>query len=533
MKKSLFVLCALALLCISGCKPQSKGLPFLDYDVLNTRAAEEYLTPVHPGLRGEVPFWNKYSFRFTYAPAFDFDDVEGAAAYVYSATGGDKTLFFTSDTPRGALTPIWNELPWGDIALSVQAIDADRNPVGEPQVREFKREAPFIGPYEAASDDYMGVALKAAEYIHNSPIGQLWLSSDEPNLGYRFNCYACKIWSAIVQCECFLASHNKEMKDDALTIARNAASALMKYARKEGEPLAFFPPTYFHGEEGQGLVGVLNRNKETTMFVEAVCAAKALLDLYDITKDKQYLDFACHIAETYRNLQGEDGFWPMKVNYYTGEPTIPAPCMPTTILQLAQRLKDQYKVKGFEDMVARSEAWLWENPIATFNFNGQFEDVNVEGHAPFQDLTNCVAVDCIDYLLAKPKPTQREIDACFEMARFAEDQFTCWNSPLDVANEGKMDAIPFVYEQFDFQVPVDHSTAGVAMAWMRIYQHTGDLLALAKAKTLVDSIVRVQEENGRIPTVMFDKDPDGFNDIWANCTWQSIVALTRFADLAK
>ena len=60
------------------------------------------------------------------------------------------------------------------------------------------------------------------------------------------------------------------------------------------------------------------------------------------------------------------------------------------------------------------------------------------------------------------------VTACVEMARFAEDQFTCWNSPLDVANEGKMDAIPFVYEQFDFQVPVDHSTAGVAMAWMRV-----------------------------------------------------------------
>ena len=119
------------------------------------------------------------------------------------------------------------------------------------------------------------------------------------------------------------------------------------------------------------------------------------------------------------------------------------------------------------------------------------------------------------------------------MARFAEDQFTCWNSPLDVAREGKMETIPFVYEQFDFQVPVDHSTAGVAMAWMRVYQHTGDLLALAKAKTLVDSIARVQSENGRIPTVMFNNNPDDFGDIWANCTWQSITALMRFAELAK
>ena len=535
MKKSLLLLSAIAMMCIAGCKPQSKGLPFLDYDELNTRAAEEYLQPVHPGIRGQVPFWNKYSFKFTYAPAFDFDDVDNAAAYVFTATGGDTTLFFTSDTPRAALTPVWKELPFGKINLSVQAIDADRDNVGEPQTREFTKDYPFRGPYPSVSDDYVGTAVKAAEYIHTSPIGQLWLASAEPNLGYRFNCYACKIWSAIVQCECFLATRNKDLKDDALTIARNAAAALMKYARPEGEPLAYFPPTYFHGEEGQGIAGVLDRNKETTMFVEAVCAAKALLDLYDVTKERQYLDFACHIAETYRSLQAEDGFWPMKVNYYTGEPTIPAPCMPTTILQLAQRLKDQYKVKGFEDMVAKSEAWLWENTIATFNFNGQFEDVNVEGHAPFQDLTNCVAVDCIDYLLAKPKPTQKEIDACFEMARFAEDQFTCWNSPLDVARgeESVQDILPFVYEQFDFQVPVDHSTAGVAMAWMRVYQHTGDRLALAKAKTLVDSLVKVQQDNGRIPTVMYNDNPEDYNDIWANCTWQSITALMRFADLAK
>ncbi len=533
MKRTLII--TALLLMLASCAQKQAGLPFLDYDALNQQAAEEYLQPVHPGVRGEVPFWNKYAFKFTYAPAFDFDDVDGAAAYVYSATGGNTTLIFTSDTPRGALSPIWNQLPYGDISLSVQAIDADREPVGEPQTRNFRRDMPFIGPYEAVSDDYAGAALKAAEYIHRSPIGQLWLGSGEPDLSYRFNSYACKIWSATIQCECFLATRNKELKDEALAIARNAAAALMKYSRPAGEPLAYFPPTYFRGPGSESLSGVLDRNQETTMFVEAVCAAKALLDLYDITKDKQYFDFACHIAETYRTLQGEDGFWPMKVNYFTGEPTIPAPCMPTTILQLAQRLKDQYKVKGFEDMVARSEAWLWENPIATFNFNGQFEDVYVEGHEPFQDLTNCVAVDCIDYLLAKPKPSQKEIDACFEMARFTEDQFTLWGSPLDVAfgEESVQEVIPFVYEQFVFQVPVDHSTAGVAMAWMRIYEHTGDLLALAKAKTLVDSLVRVQQENGRIPTVMYNEDPENHNDIWANCTWQSIVALTRFAELSK
>ena len=532
MRKSLLVITAFTLLCMAGCKPAVKGLTFLDYEVLNQQAAQEYLQPVHPGGRPDVPFWNKYSFKFTYAPAFDFDDVEGAAAYVFSAAGGDTTLFFTSDTPRSALTPIWGELPFGEINLNVQAIDAEREPVGEPQTRRFTKDYPFIGPYEAVSDDYFGAALRAAEYIHNCPIGQLWLVNGEPNLGYRFNCYACKIWSATVQCECFLAANEPAIKGDALKIAKAAAGALMKYSRPAEEPLAYFPPTYFRGAEGEGNTGVLDRNQESTMFVEAVCAAKALLDLYDITKDKQYFDFACRIAETYRKTQAEDGSWPMKVNYYTGEPTIPAPCMPTTILQLAQRLKDQYKVKGFEDMVARSEAWLWANTLSTFNFNGQFEDVQVEDHEPFQDLTNCVAVDCIDYLLAKAKPTEEEVKTCFEMARFTEDQFTLWNSPLgDVYSDSNRERIPFVYEQFDFQVPVDHSTAGVAMAWMRVYEHTGDLLALAKAKALVDSLVKVQKESGCIPTVMHNMED--CNDIWANCTYQSITALMRFAELAK
>ena len=532
MKKSFVIISALALLCVASCKPKSAGMPFLDYEVLNEQAAQEYLQPVHPGSRPDVPFWNKFSFKFIYAPAFDFDDVDGAAAYVFAATDGDTTLFFTSDTPRTVLSPIWGELPFGRIDLSVQAIGAEKEPVGEPQMRSFTKDYPFIGPYEAVSDDYTGAALRAAEYIHNSPIGQLWLVNGEPNLGYRFNCYACKIWSATIQCECFLAANKPEFKEEALTIARNAAAALIKYSRPAGEPLAYFPPTYFRGNEGEGITGVLDRNQESTMFVEAVCAAKALLDLYDITKDKQYFDFACRIAETYRTLQGEDGSWPMKVNYYTGEPTIPAPCMPTTILQLAQRLKDQYKVKGFEEMLARSEAWLWANTLSTFNFNGQFEDVRVEDHEPFQDLTNCVAVDCIDYLLAKPKPSEEEVRTCFEMARFAEDQFTLWNSPLgDVYSDSNRESIPFVYEQFDFQVPVDHSTAGVAMAWMRIYEQTGDLLALAKAKALVDSLVKVQKDSGCIPTVMHNMED--CNDIWANCTWQSIVALTRFVAIAK
>ena len=49
-----------------------------DWKGLNTQAAEECLTPVHPGMPGQTPFWNVYATQFTYAPAFDFPEVARA-----------------------------------------------------------------------------------------------------------------------------------------------------------------------------------------------------------------------------------------------------------------------------------------------------------------------------------------------------------------------------------------------------------------------------------------------------------------------
>lgn len=538
MKKALQIHILLAALCcalLSGCEAKQKSiLDRLDYESLNAKALSEYAMPVHPGHRGQVPFWNKYAFKFMYAPAFDFDDVEGAVGYTFAAEAGGQTFTFESVNPGSALSKIWTAMPAGKVCLSVQAHDGEGNPLGEPQVREFEKGSPFAGPYPSARVDYMEAAVRAAEAVHRSIIAQNWLKSPEPDLEYVFNCYPCKIWSATIQNECFLAEQKPALRDSALAVAHIVADCLIRHARPAGSPLAYFPPTYYRSESGEGgIQGVVDSNINYTMFVEAVCAAKALLDLYDATGEVRYFNHAFYIATTYRKLQAEDGSWPVKVNYFTGQPVADAPCMPTTILQLAQRMLEQYKVTGFEKMVKKAETWLKENTIATFNFNGQFEDVAVDDKAPFQNLTNCTAVDCIDYLMGKRAPTEQEINACIQMARFAEDQFTLWNSPIN-ARQSHLENYepvnrPFVYEQFEFQCPIDHSTAGVAMAWMHVYNATGDLLALAKAKTLIDTIIWAQDpETGMIPTVLYDKYPF---TIWANCSWQSITALTRFAKL--
>ena len=537
MKKSLLIAAALCLLA-AGCA-QKKSVPELNYEELNALALEEYLQPVHPGIRGEVPFWNKFATKYIYAPVFDFDDVENAASYTYTAKAGEQSFSFNNESPRAAISDIWTELPVGPVTLTLQAQDGQGNPLGEPQTVSFEKDNPFHGPYSPAPIGYRESAIRAAKALHDSPLGQSWANGSKPDTIYFYNCYACKIWSGIAQTECFLAREVPEYHDEALQRAINACDGLIGAAQPEGAPLAFFPPTYYYGENNEFNTSVLRFNVGKTMFLEATYAANALLDLYDLTEDQKYFDHALGIAKTYRRLQAEDGSWPVKVNWETGEPINEARCLPADILMVANRLKVKYGVDGFEDMVAGGEKWMWDNTISGFHFDGQFEDVPIEDKVPYQNLTHCTAGDCLEYLMTKPDQSERDLAACKEIARWAEDQVTRWHSAIEYEADAlsAVDSVftsPFVFEQYHWKNPVDASIAKVAINFMRIYKKTGDLLCLAKAKALVDTLVKIQHpETGMMPTVPNSETQFEQDDIWANCVYYSIRTLMMMSEIME
>ena len=311
--KKIFAAIAAAVLLAACNQPYQNPLESLDYDALNAQALEEYLSPVHPGVPGEVPFWNKFATKYIYAPVFEFEQVDGAANYCLSIPSGGESLFVCNNAPVIALSPIWNELPVGWIEATMQATGADGMAVGSPVALKFEKDNPFHGPYEPAPIGYRESAIKAAKALHDSPLGQSWTGGNKPDTTYFYNCYACKIWSGIAQTECFLAREVPEYHDAALAIARNACDGLIAIAQPEGAPLAFFPPTYYYGENNEISTSVLRFNVGKTMFLEATYAANALLDLYDLTKEEKYLDHALGIAKTYQRLQAEDGSWPVKL----------------------------------------------------------------------------------------------------------------------------------------------------------------------------------------------------------------------------
>lgn len=515
MKKiTLFI----ALICaMLSCTPQK--------DVnqsLAEQAAAEYLLPVHPG-GDSTPFWNGFATKFIYAPSFDFATVEGAVEYLYTATSeSGESWNFKAETPQSVLSPIWNSIPEGtNITLTVEGIDSNGAVVGKAGERTFWRDYGFNPPYTGAVRPYREAAILGMLYVHTMPAVQGFATSTEPDMSYVYFTYPCKIIGAVVQVETLLSKTVPTYAESALTIAKNAAQFLIDHARKPGEPLAYFPPTYYK----QYMASKYPENQGKTMAMEATSAGNAYLDLYNATGDQLYLNQALGIADTYLRLQCEDGSWHIKYDFATGEPVNNSKAMLHPLLGYLLRLEKEYGQTKYTQARIRGEQWMEAHIIDKFDMTGQFEDVSVLNLQPYENLTNCTAAPYASYMLNRGAQAG-DIETAYELVRFCEDQFVYWDMPL--TEDGyKRDSAPCVYEQYKYQMPIDNSTCNVANAMLDIYEATGDKLMLAKATALIDNITVIQCVNtGKILTswrVRFNVDPS----YWINCTYDSVCTLLR------
>lgn len=500
----------------------------------NTVLVEEILAaydiPVRPGYEGRNPYWNKFAVKFMYAPAFDFKDVEGAAAYRYTVTQDvedDPMLWsFTAEAPNLSLAPMWRDINVGNVILKVEALDKDGDVMATAGERKFYRDTPFSPPYHSAVRDYRESAILALICIHNMQPIQNWKKGPFPDMSYQLNTYAAKIIGSTISSEVLLSKLCPELKEDALKIAENAARFLMDQSRPEGEPLEYFPPTYY----GDLITSGIDRNKGKTMAMEALTAAAAFLDLFDVTSKQEYFDQAMRITETYEKIQAEDGSFPIKMDFVTGEPVNAVKAMLHPMLEYLQRLEKQYGIDKFNDMYRRSEYWMKNSALKTFDMTGQFEDARVEGLEPYQNLTNCTAAPYASFLLGKEDMTPEELCDARDLINFCEDQFVYWASPEKKYGVQHYHT-PHVVEQYRYRVPIDHSACNVANAWLSLYEVTGDEIAFMKAKALIDNITIMQDINtGMIPTYWCNFLTA---ENWTNCTLLSIQTLLRMDEITS
>ncbi len=513
------------LLFVVACSLLTSQAKEINYKKVNSRARKEYREPIRPG----KPFWNGFAKKFMYAPVFDFKERADARAYLFRLSDAEGHVWeMKAKSPKADLSPVWDRIPGGtDVTLDVFPLLASGVDVSDTLGhRKFLRDFPFCGPYNTPSRPYHEAALKGLLYLHNTDAMQAWHKGLEPDMTYKKNTYACKIMGSALQCECLVARLFPQERETALKAARNIAAYLKSISRPEGAPLAYFPPTYIEGV----LVNVSiseSEGKDKTMTMEANTVAHGLLDLYNETQDRQYYDWALHIADTYQKIQRPDGSFPIKVVYSTGKPLNNRNAMLHPLLNYLKRLHDEYGIDKYEPMRQLAEKWMQEVAVPSFDLSGQFEDVSVMNVKPFQNLTNCTAAPYADYLCRLPNPSEQQMIDARDLLRLSEDQFVFWDMKPQ-ADGIRQHVLPCVFEQYEYQMSVDASVCNVAGGLISYYQQTGDELALAKAIALANSITVAQDaRSGFIPTIWDRTKTFHAGGQWVNCAMSSIRLLLR------
>ncbi|MDO8540009.1 MAG: hypothetical protein Q7S40_06160 [Opitutaceae bacterium] len=515
---------------------------------------ERSAVPLRPGEPGKAPFWNAFALRFIYAPAFDFRPVEGAVSYRYEITSvaDGRTHRFESTVPHATLSPVWASVPVGNFQLKVTGISAGGESVGVAGQGRYHRAAPFDGPYHEPVMPYDQSGALALEKIMAKPYVQHWLTHKKPDWDYYFYRYPAKLFGSLVVgavAHARLKAGTEEARRST-ELARIVADYLIGLSFPAGRPLEYFPPAY--GGKTVGKNAKSHMQLTNYLIIAAAESGHAYLDLYDHTGDKKYFEAAQKIARTYLKTQLKSGTWLLYINHETGEPTAEKFSIPTSTINFLERLKNDYGVPGLENAIKRAFDWIMENPVKTFEWLAQYEDVGLKGAAPYQKMSREQPCDFAIYLF-KTRANQPEyVSLAEDLIRFSEDQFITWEQIEDLAvvsgktlrpspAEAKVSPgwfsknwlTPVVHEQYGFWMPSARNTGLMIETYWHAYVVTRKEVYRAKAVSIANNFTRVQQlHDGDYPT-MFTKYPMNF---WINNSIypaKVMIALQRDLDKTR
>jgi maltose/maltodextrin transport system substrate-binding protein len=502
--------------------------------------------PVRPGEPGGRPFWNTHALRFIYAPAFDLPGAAGATRYRFTVQARDgRTHTFDAAAPSASLSPVWEQVAEGYTTLTVQGLDAAGKEVGNPAGREFYRSPGFPGSAAAPLQPYDQAGRQALRAMFAAPHVRHWLEDGKPDRTYARYCYPNKVIGGLVRGMTAYAKVAEREADRAaaLKIARAAADYLLSLRYPADAAYPNVAPTYaLIVDKPAGANGLTaNRVEKRWLMVPSIVdAVFGYLDLYDVTREAKYLDAARAAADTLAATQAADGTWPLMADWKTGRAVTPHRLIPTWVLFLFDRLDRQYGLTQYR--AARGRAWDWivANPLKTYQWDAQFEDVALR--EPYMNLAREQACDVAVLLLGDPARTDAQVREAEELVRFAEDQFVCWAPVADVPGWRKamprryqnadIWIVPGVFEQYVCYGPVARSAAVLMNTYLKLHEVTGNPAYLEKARALANGMLEGQKHSaenygtdGEIPTWNMKRKPIN----WLNNSFYAAEAVLNLA----
>jgi len=502
-----------------------------DLATLRRLVDEDVSQTVRPvGVDGQAECWNVNATWFMYPPVFAFPEKKGATGYrvrVVDAKGRVRCWEQTNSVV--SLEKDWLSLPSGNVIVSCDAYNRWKHWTTERNFRAFWKMSPYRpGAYPDAPRGYADAAKLCVDYMLEMPWLRTYAETGKPDPTYNLNTYPAKMDSAVVSLMCEVACLMPDRRAAALKLAKAAADHLLSLVQPKDAPLAGFPPTYLGKNYTSAEYAGMN------MLDYPAPSGSAWLQLYRLTKDEKYFAAAKQVGETYLKLQGADGTWYLKMYEKTGKPVTENRLHPGSVIAFMDALYEATKDERFRAAADKAFGFYERGPLRDWNWEGQFEDVEPTGK--YENLTKHPAAS-VAMRIAKrwPKDAKRLAQAR-ELLRFAEDQFVVWDRPkgkgadsvLALLGDG-WDVAPAVVEQYYYREAVDASAAKMINTYLALYAATKNPLDLAKARTLGDSIVRVQKPNGRIQTIWSTECGKDLQQDWVNCMAASVKALLNLS----
>ncbi len=496
-------------------------------------------TAHHGGGPGR-PFWNAEAFQFMYVPAFQFQSISGCKKYRFTAKDENGALHtFYAATPSVPLTDIWAELPEGIVELTVRTVNADNSEGYLVGARTFFKLSPFCEGLPKAKYSYKECAARAYDYLMNLGFIRYWLENGVPDPDYLLNAYPSKTHSAVIGAMLNAAVVCPDKAEDALKIAVIIADYLLSITPGSESALNGVPPTYrldlSEATKKHCWGPVVMSRSQTVMMLYPSYVGKAYLLLEERIKEQKYLDAAIKIGEFYLKTVCGNGSWHLIIDNRTGESLSDNFCDPLAnilpfLMKLYERTGDE-KWKALADNAIR---FVENNALATYNWEGQFEDSGLS--ANYSNLTHFGASALVKHYAKYYSDDESKMQIADDVVRYIEDQFVVWHRPAPWNKDSEDTSfwpIPCALEQYNWYVPIDASAASIAMTFLAMYKAGRGELYLAKAKALVDTITRVQHENGFIPTHWMNEEVLAGENFWVNCMIASADAAQALAGLLE
>ena len=511
---------------------------------LARQAFEECCNPnttVKYGVKRGAPFWNVESTQFMYVPAFHFTAIRGCRRYRYTAVDeAGASHSFEADDCCVLLTPIWAELPEGVVKLTVTALGEDGSDYAPVGARTFFRLASFPEETPPAACPYRECAVKAYKYAMSQSFIRYWLERGVPDPSYDLNAYPSKMIEMLGKAMLSYARLCPEDAAEALKVAVNAADYLLSITPGGSDPLPWLPPTYDlsfcpdpekYGVETANWTAARGHSG-TMMMIYPAGVGEMYLELEKATGNPAYLDAALKIGKYYLDHVESNGSWILVRSAETGEPVTSNYVSPMgRVVPFLMSLYGRTGEDKWKTLCDGAVNYVVKTQLASYNWEGQFEDSPLS--ANYMNLSHYGPVALSSYFAEHRADDPACLETAKELMRFAEDQFVVWKRPYpwchSAPGEGKhydtaLWHTPAALEQYGWYVPIDASTADIAIGFLRLYQAGCGELYLAKARALADQLTRMQHENGQIPTHWMNSE-DAEKNFWFNCMFESCHAL--------